>query len=61
MKPNRLQTDDTVVYVPDEIIRNIDRALDTMEKAQKEFLKITEKDWSPLNGSQTEDKSKNEQ
>jgi len=61
MKPNRLQTDDTVVYVPDEIIRNIDRALDTMEKAQKEFLKIAEKKWNPLNGNQTEDKSKNEQ
>ena len=61
MKPNRLQTDDAVVYVPDEIIRNIDRVLDTMERAQKEFLKIAEKKWDSLNGNQTDDKSKNEQ
>lgn len=34
--------DDTVIYVPEEVIRDIDRALDYMEKARQELIRAIE-------------------
>lgn len=42
MKKKTQNPDDSVIYVPDEILRNIDQALESMERAQKEFLRMAE-------------------
>ena len=34
--------DDTVIYVPMEVIRDIDRALDNMEKARQGLIRVAE-------------------
>ena len=34
-----LLPDDTCVFVPEEIIRSIDRALDSIKQARQEFVK----------------------
>lgn len=38
MDTERIDPDDKVIYIPDELIRSIDRVINTLEKAQREFL-----------------------
>ncbi|MDR2919840.1 MAG: hypothetical protein LBV72_10810 [Tannerella sp.] len=48
------EPDNTVIFVPDEIVRNINRALDNMEKARRGLIKArdeknaVQKDAGPL-------------
>lgn len=39
MDSKKQEPDDTVIFVPDEIVRNINRALDNMEKARQGLIR----------------------